>query len=155
MVGVSSGEWVIRLHGNFIRDGEFHAWIERDDSRRLGVEGSQQYWPFPSFFAEESNVDSHSVSSLACGHRVVGFANFDEKAIKPNISSSQGPTRDGREKPEILAPGADIIASNGFGLDDERWISMTGTSMASPYVAGVAGLMLGVEPRLTAGYIPS
>ena len=30
---------------------------------------------------------------------------------------------------------------------------MTGTSMASPYVAGVAGLMLSVNPRLTAAQI--
>jgi len=30
---------------------------------------------------------------------------------------------------------------------------MTGTSMASPYVAGVVGLMLEIEPRLTAAQI--
>ena len=30
---------------------------------------------------------------------------------------------------------------------------MTGTSMASPYAAGVAGLMLGVDPTLTAAQI--
>ena len=30
---------------------------------------------------------------------------------------------------------------------------MTGTSQASPYVAGVAGLMLACEPRLTAAQI--
>ena len=31
-----------------------------------------------------------------------------------------------------------------------RWVAMTGTSMASPYVAGVAAHMLAREPRLTA-----
>ena len=30
---------------------------------------------------------------------------------------------------------------------------MTGTSMASPFVAGVVGLMLAMEPRLTAAQI--
>ncbi|MBD0260037.1 MAG: S8 family serine peptidase, partial [Cytophagales bacterium] len=33
------------------------------------------------------------------------------------------------------------------------WVKMSGTSMASPYVAGVIGLMLAVEPRLTAAQI--
>ena len=45
------------------------------------------------------------------------------------------------------------IAANGFGDPGEPWISMTGTSMASPYVAGVEGLMLAADPRLTAAQI--
>ena len=45
------------------------------------------------------------------------------------------------------------IAANAFAPEDEPWISMTGTSMASPYVAGVAGLMLSVNPMLTAAQI--
>ena len=35
----------------------------------------------------------------------------------------------------------------------DPWIEMTGTSMASPYVAGVIGLMLAAEPTLTAAQI--
>jgi subtilisin family serine protease len=32
----------------------------------------------------------------------------------------------------------------------EPWIAMTGTSMASPYVAGVVGLMMAMNHELTA-----
>ena len=32
---------------------------------------------FPSFFSEKSNVDSHSITSLACGQNVIAVANLD------------------------------------------------------------------------------
>lgn len=154
IVGVASGKWKIRLHGIEIRDGRYNGWIERDDPRPRGVVGEQEYWSFPSFFSTASNVDSNSVSSLACGHRVVSVANLDADNERINISSSQGPTRDHREKPDVAAPGTQIVAANGFfGEDDSPWISKTGTSMASPYVAGVVGLMLEAEPRLTSAQI--
>ena len=150
IAGVRAGRWTVRLHGREIRDGRYHGWIERDDPRRIG---DTSIWRFPSFFAPESNVDNSSVSSLACGHRVISVANLDEAAERINVTSSQGPTRDGRGKPEVAAPGTDIVAARGFGPVNENWVSMTGTSMASPYVAGVVGLMLAVEHRLTAAQI--
>ena len=154
IVGVPPGNWRVRLHGIEVRDGRFHGWIERDDPRPRGVIGEQEYWNFPSFFASSSNVDSNSVSSLACGHRIISVANLDFAKDKINISSSQGPTRDDRQKPDVAAPGTDIVAANGFFSDgDEPWIAMTGTSMASPYVAGVVGLMLEAEPRLTSAQV--
>ena len=80
--------------------------------------------------------------------------NLDEPRQCVNISSSQGPTRDGRLKPDVAAPGTDIVAALGFNFDDdEEWIAMTGTSMASPYVCGVVGLMLAENPKLTAAQI--
>ena len=69
---------------------------------------------FPSFFSESSFVDTSTVSSLACGQRIVSVANLDEQRRRINITSSQGPTRDGRQKPDIAAPGTDILAANGF-----------------------------------------
>ena len=154
VVGVAPGLWRIRLHGDEVRDGRYHGWIERDDPRPTGLNGPQEFWNFPSFFAERSNVDNSSISSLACGMRIVAVANLDADAIAMNISSSQGPTRDGRAKPDVAAPGTDIVAANGFfGDGDSEWVAMTGTSMASPFVAGVAGLMIDAEPRLTAAQI--
>lgn len=148
--GITPGIWRVSLHGEAVRVGKFDAWIERDDPLEIGREGSRRMFYFPSFFSEKSNVDSHSITSLACGHRVIAVANLDDVRQQINPSSSQGPTRDGRCKPEIAAPGTSVVAANGFGDPDERWIAMTGTSMASPYVAGVVGLMLAKNPDLTA-----
>jgi subtilisin family serine protease len=69
------------------------------------------------------------------------------------VTSSQGPTRDNRFKPDVAAPGTNIIAAKGFAGSDDAWVSMSGTSMAAPYVTGVAGLMLAIEPKLTAAQI--
>ncbi len=151
--GVRAGEWQVRLHGREIRDGRYDGWIERDDPRRLGRFGMQQLWRFPSFFSSASNVDDSSVSSLACGHRLISVANLDHAAEAINITSSQGPTRDGRFKPDVAAPGTDISAAKGFATDGEDWVEMTGTSMASPHVCGVIGLMLAHNPELTAAQI--
>jgi subtilisin family serine protease len=148
--GIPKGIWRVRLRGDEVRDGRFNAWIERDDPMEIGRVGQRRMFRFPSFFSEKSNVDSHSITSLACGHRVIAVANLDEEKQQINATSSQGPTRDGRCKPEIAAPGTRVIAANGFGEDEELWIGMTGTSMASPYVAGVIGLMLATNPDLTA-----
>ena len=153
VVGVSSGTWVVRLQGREIRDGRYDGWIERDDPRPWREIGGRKFWAFPSFFTERSMVDRSTVSSLGCGNRVITVANLDVARSKINISSSQGPTRDGRFKPDVAAPGTDIVAAKGFSTDGEAWIGMTGTSMASPYVCGVAGLMLAIEPRLTAAQI--
>lgn len=153
VVGVASGRWLVRLRGREVRDGRFHGWIERDDPRRLGRVGEREAWRFPSFFSERSNVDRSSVSSLACAERVIAVANLDEAAERIHLTSSQGPTRDGRSKPEVAAPGTGIVAAKGFAGPDDLWTAMTGTSMASPHVAGVVGLMLAIQPRLTAAQV--
>ena len=153
VIGVTSGTWTVRLHGVEVREGSYHGWIERDDPRRLGRIGEREAWRFPSFFTESSNVDDSSISSLACGQRVVSVANLDAARERIHITSSQGPTRDNRCKPDVAAPGTGIVAANGFAGPDDPWIEMTGTSMASPYVAGVIGLMLSIEPKLTAAQV--
>jgi hypothetical protein len=147
--GVARGTWQVRLTGLDVRNGRFHAWIERDDLIR--VDGND--FRFPSFFGARSNVDDTSVSSLACGQDTIAVANLDEPLERINVSSSQGPTRDGRLKPDVAAPGTNIVAANGFADPSTPWLAMTGTSMASPYVTGVVALMLDAEPTLTAAQI--
>jgi subtilisin family serine protease len=153
VIGVPAGTWLVRLHGREIRDGQFHAWIERDDPHRLGRVGQREAWAFPSFFTQQSLVDNTTVSSLGCATRVITVANLDAVRNRISLSSSQGPTRDGRQKPDVAAPGTAIVAAKGFADGRDQWLSLSGTSMASPFVTGVIGLMLAMEPRLTASQI--
>jgi subtilisin family serine protease len=152
VVGIKAGTWTVRLHGLEIRSGEFHGWIERDDPRPAGRIGNVDAWRFPSCFSEKSNVDNSSISTLATARHVVAVGNLDSTRERIHISSSQGPTRDDRLKPDVAAPGTDVVAAKGFAGEGE-WIAMTGTSMASPYVTGVAGLMLAAQRELSASQI--
>ena len=147
---IASGEWRVRLTGVIVRDGRFDAWIERDDPRRLPGTGKQ--WEYPSYFAPNSYTDDRMISSLACAERILAVANADLVRGSAHVTSSRGPTRDGRSKPDIAADGTKVVAARGFDRAFP-WIEMTGTSMASPYVCGVAALMLGLSPWLTSAQI--
>lgn len=145
VIGIANGVWKVRLTGTAIRDGQYHGWIERDDPVLRKSTEESELWQFPSFFSQATNVDDSSISTLACGDRVIAVANYDLMQEKINVSSSQGPTRDGGQKPDIAAPGTSIWAANGFDRE-VLWTAKTGTSMASPYVAGIAAAMMANAP---------
>lgn len=63
--------------------------------------------------------------------------------------SSRGPRPGGGIKPEITAPGVDIIAAlstQAGGSLDQQYIAQSGTSMATPHVAGAAAVLLQGHP---------
>ncbi len=69
-----------------------------------------------------------------------------------NSSSSRGTYGSiGTIKPDVAAPGTDIVSA-GFGTGNAG-VSMTGTSMATPHVAGIAALVKQAHPSWTAGEI--
>ena len=84
--------------------------------------------------------------------------------------SSMGPTLDGRIKPDVMAPGCNVISSYStwyleknpkasdirwdvrhfeYGGRTYPWNSNSGTSMAAPVVGGIIALWLQAKPTLT------
>ena len=59
--------------------------------------------------------------------------------------SSHGPTADGRLAPQVVATGVDVHSTKGEGSRN-GYVSSSGTSMASPAVAGVAALLMDAVP---------
>lgn len=66
--------------------------------------------------------------------------------------SSRGPLVNTRAaKPELVAPGVDIVAARAAGTTigraiDARYVSASGTSMATPHVAGAAAVLAQRHP---------
>ena len=67
--------------------------------------------------------------------------------------SSRGPTSyDGWTKPDLLAPGTNIISCKNASTG---YVSMSGTSMATPLVAGICAQYLEANPTATPATVKS
>jgi subtilisin family serine protease len=70
--------------------------------------------------------------------------------------SSAGPTAFAHAlKPDVAAPGGQILSSTLPSTDPSRFAVFDGTSMATPHVAGAAALLLQLHPAWTLGEIKS
>ncbi|MCL6581773.1 MAG: S8 family serine peptidase [Firmicutes bacterium] len=67
--------------------------------------------------------------------------------------SSRGPTADGRTKPDICTPGRYITAA--MANSTNQYTTMSGTSMACPFMAGTVALMLDANYGLTESGVKS
>jgi serine protease AprX len=76
---------------------------------------------------------------------------FGERKDLCESYSSRGPCPEDMKKPDIVAPGTDIISCNAF-VERTGWryrnayISKSGTSMATPVVSGALALLLQKYP---------
>lgn len=177
-VDTAAYSWRLMTTGS----GAFDVWSFTNVMGTSNVVGpllaSQTSHPFPTI-AElpamahyvEPDLNEHIVDSWACSPKTLTVANYINQSIYTgydgstvdmgtvpytiSITSSAGPTRDLRWKPEIGAPGditmtagsaptiANFIANEPFKVDPSGWhMRDGGTSMAAPVVAGGVALYL-------------
>ncbi len=130
--GLSDANYIIEITSADENPVDYHAWLERKDRKQA------------SFTVA---VPTHTLGSLSTGFETITVASYDgHKPSFPMSSfSSCGPTRDGRNKPEVSAPGQFVWAAmsgSGDGVTKK-----SGTSMAAPAVTGLIALMLSEASR--------
>lgn len=73
----------------------------------------------------------------------------DSERYGVSFFSSKGPTADGRQKPDVVAPGEKISSCNARfirGDIESHYIEFSGTSMACPHVSGLIAAFLSRRP---------
>ena len=88
-----------------------------------------------------------SVTAPGSSRKIITVGSSDMLVRNQGISG-RGPTRDCVSKPDIVAPGNEIIScSNKRG--PYPYTRKSGTSMSTPYVSGGIALLLEKNPQLT------
>ncbi|MEV4172431.1 S8 family peptidase [Nonomuraea sp. NPDC049709] len=114
---------------------------------------SEQYGTlFVVAAGNNGNQGPQTLGSPATADRAlaVGASHRDHDALA--TFSSTGPRAgDAAVKPDLIAPGSDIVAARaegtGFPMDGApAYTPMSGTSMATPHVSGAAAILAGLHP---------
>ncbi|MFJ2024797.1 S8 family peptidase [Streptomyces sp. NPDC087897] len=95
----------------------------------------------------------NTVSSPGCAPGVLTVGAVDRDDSTANFSSRGPAIVSHTLKPEIAAPGVAIAAAAAGGRGSEAYRSMSGTSMATPHVAGAAAVLKQRHPEWTAQQI--
>jgi subtilisin family serine protease len=136
-----AGIWQVRLIGFDVVDGRYHAWIERD----AAVARAQ------SRFARSASSSKSTIGTIANGYRTITVGAYDPDNHDFAPFTSSGPTRDGRTKPDLLAPGVAIVGARSSAASSAAGAGastrMSGTSMAAPHVSGTVALLFSAARR--------
>ena len=152
--------------------GVFHAWNVAEITKAWGNWGAAFQKPasHPDWIAGDIEYGISTPANIdeiitVAAHQAT-FKNPAGATVGGDIAdfSSSGPGFHNVRKPEISAPGKGVIsaissytnsytgnynASVDFNGRTYRFASLSGTSMSSPFVAGVVALMLQANPYLT------
>lgn len=133
----------VSAHRSFENSSQYMNWTQRQENaiKIFNLKGEcckhsskfiRQYCcQFDYYNYIKLNAKKHSMNSLA-------------------TFSSRGPTNDGRTKPQLVAPGDAIVSARSDGQHNSfqcnkgpqhALLSLSGTSMAAPIVAGAAALV--------------
>ncbi|WP_406047422.1 S8 family serine peptidase [Kribbella sp. NBC_00889] len=137
LVNVSLGGWAPRFGDDLMADA-----VDRltDKTGALFVVAAGNSGSFlPTPFSIESPGTAASALTVGAVDATDHKAQF----------SSEGPTWSYVQKPEVSAPGVNILGARAGARDGDLYVAYSGTSQATPQVTGSAALLLQQHPELT------
>jgi subtilisin family serine protease len=101
----------------------------------------------------DGSYGAETVSSPASADAALAVGAVDDKDVIASFSSRGPRVHDAALKPEIMAPGVEILAARSRfsdrGKRGDRYVSLSGTSMATPHVSGAAAILAQRHPDWT------
>ncbi len=109
------------------------------------------------FAIAAGNSGPESVGSPGSAEKALTVGAVDDKDLLADFSSTGPRVGDGAIKPDVTAPGVDIAAASAkgslieaeVGENPAGYLSISGTSMATPHVAGAAAILKQEHPTWT------
>lgn len=150
-------------------EGTVHAWNLASLDNGAGNMGGEFTRGNSLNYTKGDNA--YGIGEPACADKCIAVAahNADGLTYEGMLASfsSRGPVIDGRRKPEVSAPGVEVVSSISSYSDQNYtavmtysyasrkyiWAKMSGTSMSGPAVTGIVALMLQADPTLTAAQV--
>lgn len=154
VISYESGDECIRLRFQAPEEG---IWIIRIFNENDYVDGFHLWLPMEEFVSRETYFLQSDPRCTICdpanngGIITVGYYNSFTRGVVPG--ASRGYTRDGRVKPDVAAPGVDLVgplSSMGVAIAEEpqerireaRYVTDSGSSGATALTAGAVALLV-------------
>lgn len=106
--------------------------------------------------AGNEGMYQNNITSPGIGRKIITIGSYDDSEMMDEQGnmhrnySGRGPTGECICKPEIVAPGTNIVSTNAMKeTSDHPYTIKSGTSMSTPMVSGAAALLLERYPKMT------